>query len=437
MSNFQTILVAIFLAAFVFGVLIFSGALKIGEGKKSSDGITGKIVIWGTLPEKDIASSFSELSNPDGTYTVSYVEKAKESFNQELIEAIAKDQAPDIFILPTDLLLSNYNFAYKIPFSYFPERDFKDLYIDGAQILLSKDGVLGYPLIVDPIVMYYNKNMLSNESILYPPKYWDEVFDLSNRLIKIKDNGSIEKAMIALGQYENINNSKEIISSLLLQTGNKIVEKSDTVPYRVSINDNDPNKPNTFTQIINFFLEFSNPSKESYTWSRSLPNSSEMFIGDKLAFYLGFGSELFRIKSLNPNLSFDITSIPQVKNSDIKATYGNIYTMVLNKKSKNLNSAFGIANIINNDEFLKSLSVQMSLPTAKRSLLAVPQEQSYLSTLFDSTIISRSWLDPDFNKSNDVFRELIQNSLSNKLQVGQAIQKASSQLEMLMNKIYE
>ncbi|MFA6354835.1 MAG: hypothetical protein WCW65_00185, partial [Candidatus Paceibacterota bacterium] len=114
MNNFQTILVAIFLAFFVFGVLIFSGALKIGENKKGTDAITGNTVIWGDLPSKEVANLFNSLSNTGGTFTVRYVEQDEDTYQQNLIEAYAKDEGPDLFILKQDMILKNSNFIYKI-----------------------------------------------------------------------------------------------------------------------------------------------------------------------------------------------------------------------------------------------------------------------------------------------------------------------------------
>lgn len=432
MNNFQTILVAIFLAFFVFGVLIFSGALKIGNNKSGTAAITGQITIWGDIPEREVGSLLvRELPDTDNTFTVTYVEQNKDQYQQNLIEAFAKDEGPDLFILSSDMILKNSDFIYKIPYSNFPEKDFKTAYIDGAGILLGPDGILGYPLIVDPLVLYYNKNMLSNEGILYPPTTWDELFNLSNKLIKKNKDGTISQGMIALGQYDNVNHSKDILSMLLLQSNNKIVSRTDT-GYSLVIKDSALGGVSPFEQIVNFFLEFSNPSNESYTWNRSLPNSFDMFTSSKLAFYIGYASELFKIQSVNPNLSFDVTMVPQTKGTNIKRTYGDMHTLVINKKSKNLPGAFGVANLINAPDFLKEMAVRTSLPTMNRMLLNEKPADSYLLTFFNSSVIANSWLDPDSKASNSIFKEMIENSLSNKLSVNEAIGKASDQLELIM-----
>jgi hypothetical protein len=49
-------------------------------------------------------------------------------------------------------------------------------------------------------------------------------------------------------------------------------------------------------------------------------------------------------------------------------------------------------------------------------------------------LVSRSWADPDKQKSNLIFKEMIENILSNVLPLSQATNKANGQLDLLMKK---
>lgn len=434
MNNFQTILVAIFLAFFVFGVLIFSGIINFKS--TPADSLTGNVTIWGTLPSDEVLDLFSNIDQSNSALVVNYIEQKDVNYSQKLTESFAKDQAPDLFIIPSDKLISSSSYTYKIPYSSVSEKSFKDSFIDGADILLTKDGILGYPILVDPIVLYYNKNMLSNESILYPPSSWDELFTMTSSLNKKSKDGLLSQSMIALGQYDNVNHVKEILSTLLLQNNNPIVDIKDN-KFRSAIKYPSPDGSFVLNQILAFFLDFSNPSKDSYSWNRSMPNSFDSFTADKLAFYLGYGSELFKIESVNPNLSFDVAMVPQTKGTNIKRTYGQMYTIVANKRSKNLSSALKVQNMIMSPDFLKELSIKTSLPSASRSLLAEKPKDPYLFTFFDSAIVSRTWLDPNKEQTDSIFRELIENSLSNKISSSEIINKANNQLDLLLKNMYE
>lgn len=434
MNNFQTILVAIFLSFFVFGVLIFSGVIKLG-GSSSSNNPQGKVVIWGTLPGSAFADVLDNIGAANEDLNIGYERKDLSTYQQNLIESFANGVGPDLFIITPDMIQKNDNFIYKIPYANYPEKTFRDSFIDGADIYLGKDGVLGFPVIVDPMVLYYNKDILSNEGIVAPPKSWDELFGLNSSLTKKDNSGKISQSMIALGQYDNINDVKEILATLLIQNNNPLVAKDAEFNYVPMLNSNPSNLSIApMEAVIKFFVEFSNPSNTAYSWNRSLPNSLDMFTGGKLAFYLGKASELFNIESMNPNLSFDVTQIPQIKDSATKRTFGEIYAIAINKKSSNLLSALGVAGMLSVGDNAKNLSVGASLPPASRTLLINKPKDPYLFTFFNSALISRSWLDPDKNKTDLIFKDLVENVLSNNLSVDRAISKAQGQLEILLRK---
>lgn len=435
MNNFQTILTAIFLAFFVFAVLIFSGVIKVGSTKTKS-GLQGNVVIWGTFPTSiTLTEMLSVMNSSNEGLNVTYQKKDPITYQQDLIEAFAEGTGPDLFIITGDMIKRNNNFIYKVPYESYPEKVFRDSFIDGAGIYLDNVGVLGFPLIVDPMVLYYNKDILKNEGIVYPPKTWDELFTLNPVLTKRDDSGVISQSMIALGQYDNINNAKDILVTLLVQNGNSIIKKDTNQGYISTLNDNTLNLSiSPIEAIMTFFIEFSNPSNTNYSWNRALPNSLDMFTAGKLVFYIGKASELFKIESINPNLSFDVTDIPQVKDSATKRTYGEIYSVVVSKKSINMASAIGVAGIMSVGDNAKNLSAATSLPPASKALLAKRPNDPYLFTFFNSALISNSWFDPDKAKTDLIFQELVENRLSGSLSMSEAIRKANDQLGLLLKK---
>lgn len=438
MSNFQTILVAVFLAFFVFAVLIFSGVIKIGGLSGGSGTPQGKVVIWGTFSSSALTNVLDNINKNNKNLSISYIKKDLSTYQQDLILSFANGVGPDLFIITGDMVRNNNNFIYKIPYANYPEKTFRDSFIDGADIYLDSEGVLGFPIVVDPMVLYYNKDMLSNEGIVSPPKSWDELFNLNSSLTKRDNSGTISQSMIALGQYSNVNNAKDILATLLIQNNNPIVTRViDTVNTGISyvsmLNSNPSHlSVNPMEAVVKFFIEFSNPSNTAYSWNRSLPSSLDMFTSGKLAFYLGRASELFNIEGVNPNLSFDVTGIPQIKNSSTKRTFGEIYAVAINKKSSNLTSSFGVAGMLSAGENAKNFSTSLSLPPTSRVLLSDKPTNPYLFTFFNSALISRSWLDPDKSKSDLIFKELVENTLSNNLSVIGAINKAQGQLELLL-----
>lgn len=432
MNNFQTILTAIFLAIFVFAVLVFSGVIKIGDrGSGGSGSLSGNIVVWGTVSDPDLYQVFEVASGENRDLYIKYVKKDLNTYQQELIEAFAKDSGPDLFFITPDMIMKNKEFFYKIPYSSYPEKTFRTSFIDGAEIFLETDGIVGLPILVDPMMMYYNKNLIANQGLANPPAYWDELFNLNGRLTKRENSGTILQSMIALGRYDNINNSKEILSSFLLQSGNSIVTKLGD-KYTPVLDDNSSNFSRPPLQaILEFMMEFSDPSNIAYSWNRSLPNSFNMFTSGKLAIYLGKASELFKIESTNPNLSFDVREIIQTKNTP-KRTYGDIYAVSVNKKSKNLSLAFQVAGLLSSNEVARNFSNALSLPPASRTLLSEKPEGAYMYTFYNSAIVAKTWADPDKKVTDSIFGEMFDNILSNRMDIDGAINRAQSQFKQII-----
>jgi ABC-type glycerol-3-phosphate transport system substrate-binding protein len=434
-SNFQTILIAVFLAFFVFAVLIFSGLIKVDDN--SSDGtttaLTGKVTIWGTFSNSNLAHAFDAINEANRDLAISYVRKDASTYQQSLIEAFASGTGPDLFFITSDMVMKNEGFVYKIPFASYPQKTFTDAFIEGSSVYVGTDGIIGFPVVVDPMVLYYNKDMFTNAGIALPPKYWDELFDENSKLTKSKNDGTILESMIALGRFDNINHAKDIIASLFAQNGNSIVSRTETgyTPTLDGISTSSRVRPEA---VLNFFVEFSNPSNGGYSWNSALPNSRDMFTGGKMAMYLGRASELFTIQSTNPNLSFDVTEILQTRNMNTKRTEGDIYALAINKSSKNLSSAFGLAGTLATGDNAKGFATSLSLPPALKTILATKPENPYMQTFFNSALFTRSWLDPESKATDAVFDELVRNILSNKLSTTDALAKAQNQLELLITK---
>ncbi|ETB63837.1 TPA: hypothetical protein DIC38_02135 [Candidatus Nomurabacteria bacterium] len=431
MNNFQTILTAVFIAIFVFAVLVFSGMLNIGQKDKATTGLTGNIIVWGTLDSKNMDSLLPEVDpSKESELSIKYIQKNVDTYQEELIEAFALGTAPDLFIIDPSMIIRNDKFVYKTSYDSFPEKIFRDTYIDGADIYLGADGIYAFPFLVDPMVMYYNKNLLSNEGIATPPSYWDEFFILNSKLTKKNTNGGIDKSMIALGGYDNINNAKEILSTLFIQSNSPIITR-DGAGYEVYLDSSDDSTLSPF-KALEFYMSFSKNSNEAYSWNKSLPKSLDMFTSGKLAFYLGYASELFKIQEINTNLSFDIAKIPQLRNIENKRNYGKIYAIAINKKSGNLSTAVSVASKLGTADVAKSLSINFSLPTASRSLLTEKPKQTYLYSFWDSAIISRSWIDPDKKKSDKIFENMIDGVLLGGDTTSGALRNAGDQLNLLL-----
>ncbi len=431
MSKFQIIIIIIFVAVGIVAVLIFAGILP-GFKKQGSGGNEIKVSMWGIFSENKIRSLVSDFNDKNkNSFKINYSEKKVSDYENELLDALASGQGPDIWVLTQDAILKNKNKIYPISFDSYKERDFRDNFLDSAELFLDlkNKNAIGLPIAVDPIVLYWNRDLFSSTGIAKPPQYWDEFLTDVQVLTKRDDAGNIIQAGAALGEFTNVKNAKDILSMLILQTGNSIVNK-DTL--EVVLGEKGDNALDPTESSIRFFNEFSNPSKSSYSWNKALPDSKTMFINGSLAMYFGYGSELDDIKQKNPHLNFDIAVVPQIRDGKVMATFGKIYSLVISKNSSQIQTAFPTITALSAKDFSKSFSEETGLGSASRNVLAAVANDPILSIIYKSSVMSRAWLEPNPETAYEIFKNMVESTATGRVKISEAVSQAKNQLEQLI-----
>lgn len=427
MSKFQIILTSVFVFAILAGVAMFA---TYRGGNKT---VIGNVTIWGTIDDVVIDEMIFQLRSTDDSFkNVTYKKIKPESFDAEMIEALASNTAPDIFIIPQDSLLKYENKILAIPYDSFSVRDFKDKFIEEGELFLGNEGVLGVPLIIDPLVMYWNRDIFSQAGLVNPPKKWEEFFALAQNITKKDDNLNILKSAVSFGEFRNVTHAKEIISALILQAGSPITRRNGAY-IESALLESQTSARLPAESAVNFFTQFSNPVKPVYSWNRALPESKKSFISGDLAVYFGFASELSDIRMKNPNLNFDVAALPKIDDG-INVTFGNMYAMSITKSANNPSGAFNVMQSLVSDESLSVMADLINLPPVSRSLLSTKPNNPYMEIFYNSAISSRGWLDPNRDETDIIFKNMIESIVSGREKTSNAVQSADSEISVLLGK---
>lgn len=429
-STFQIAFLAIFILIAIVGIAVFAG---FGGSSRAA---VPKATVWGTVPSYYINEMVRNINIRSTVIEVSYVEKDPETFQDEFVNALAEGVGPDAVLLTDDMLYSQKNKLQPIPYTVFPQRDYLNTFIDGASIFASKDGILGIPLSIDPMVMYYNKNILARNAVSRPPQTWKEMTQIAPVIIQRTDTSNIIQSLVPFGEYSNIKNAKEILATLFFQTGNNITEQNELTGEVFSVIDKDLERGQdtggTPTEsVLNFYTSFANPSKPLYTWNRSLPNSENAFLNGSLAFYFGYASEIQRIQDKNPNLNFDVAQIPQ-EEGGVPNVYGKMTAFAIVKNSRNFNGALGVISKLTEKSSIELWRDIYNLPPVRRDLLAEPAKDPYMTVFYRAAIQSKSWHDPSPAESDIVFRDMIESITSGRDKLSNAVGDAKLKLDRLL-----
>ncbi|MBI2109337.1 MAG: extracellular solute-binding protein [Parcubacteria group bacterium] len=430
LTPFQVILLGVFGFFIIFAVLVFSGIIPLFNN--TPKGVGGEVLLWGTLPASFLNEQIEELNREArGAWSILYIQKRPETFDAELVEALASGRGPDAIFLSQDLILRHRDKVFPIPYENLSVRQFLDTFIQEGELYLSSQGVLALPFSIDPLVMYWNRDIFSAASISKPPEAWDEFFTLALDITKTDNARNIIQSTVALGEFENILHAKEILTLLILQAGSPIVSIGasglSSVLDEISGESTPPAE-----SALRFYTEFSNSAKSAYSWNRALPNSKDMFLAGDLAVYFGFASELSDIREKSPHLNFDVALVPQIRDSGVTMTFGNMTGLAVMKQSKNPGTALHVVSLMSGKDFIKKITEASALPPVRRDLLATVPVGITGGVFYRGALTSRAWLDPNPPVTNVIFARMVENTISGRERISAAITRASQEIGRLL-----
>lgn len=433
MSKFQIALTGIFVICIIAGVALFA---TYKGGGNSTD--LPSITIWGTLSD-DIFDEYINRLNQTraNALKINYNQISENNFDRTFIEALARGQGPDAILIPQDLIYKHEDKIIAIPYDSLTRRDFVNTFIQQAELYLHPTaGTLALPFIIDPLVMYWNRDIFTNAGIAVFPKFWDEFTEVNQKITQKDANSNIRRSAIALGEFNNISHAREILGTLFLQAGNPITYRDPRYNNAViSGLGTNSNGLASSLPALDFFTKFSNPQNPEYSWNRSLPNSKNSFLSGNLATYIGLASEINDIRQKNPNLDFDIAPMPQARGGVNRASYGEMYGFSIVRSTANAGATYTVLNELISPGSLASMIELSYLPPVRRDMIAGGSTDPYLSIFYDSALISKGWLDTDQAESSRIFQGIVESVTSGRKSAREALTDGSDEFDISLSNI--
>jgi len=429
LSLFQTILLGTFGMSALIGLFVFATYTSSGGG-----GGVGAVVIWGTLPQKDIQNTIAEASKVDAAFkNVSYIEKSPTTLASDIAISIATDSSPDLILASQEELYGLTKFIQPIPNTSLPVNTFTNTFVKEGEVFTAPGGAgyFGLPFLVNPLVLFSNRAILSNSGIPKPPATWEGLIGLVPNIAVLTPTRQITRGLVGLGTYSNVRNARGILSALFLQQGIPMTAYSTSGNLGASLG-SDKKSGVDGTSVLGFYTQFADPSKISYTWNSSLPDSEQMFISGDLALYIGYASRAHFLRAANPNLDFIISSLPQSGVAKAKRTYGLLYAFMISRGAKNASGAYQIATLLANPALQVAAATATGLaPTNISALENVPSSDPVAAVSYAGALYSEGWLSPAATDVDRVFSAMISDVMSGRSELGTALSDAESSLTSL------
>lgn len=389
-----------------------------------------RVVVWGSVDTNIFKNIQNQIKSVDPEFdSIEYYYVDPREFDNELVNAIAEGRSPDLIFLRSDALVKHRAKLLPIPYDSLPLRDFKDTYVDAGEIFALPEGIYALPFMIDPLVMYWNRDLLATAGFAQPPTTWESVVANYVPALTTKDNSrNILQSAIAFGEYRNVKNAKDMIMALAMQSGSSLVTVNER-GYSVDLDKAQASGERPpLTASVEFYTDFSNANSPLYTWNRAQPVDENAFVSEDLAIYFGKGSEAENIAGKNPNLNFDVAMIPQGAAATVKRTSADVYGLAIPRGAFNAQGAYAAARTLSSAENSRLFAQAIGMSSAHRSVINEGDSNPLRQVILRSALVSRSWLDPEVTKSNAIFQALVEDVVSSRNRVSSAVSDAVRKL---------
>lgn len=429
---FQGILLGVFVLGAMIGLFVFATHRGGGGGAHS----VGTVEVWGTLPKTQLGGFFSSLSQSQHDFSgVKYTQKDPASLPSDLATAIATGNAPDLVLASQEQLLSLRKFITPIPLSTLSSRTYASTFIGEASLFTAPSGYYGMPFLVDPMVLFSNSAILSSDGIAQAPKDWESLTGLVPNVAILSPTRQVTRALIALGTYGNVHDARGILSTLFLQTDVPVTTVANgQVSASLGVGGSSGSQQASPGEAaLRFYTQFADPSKVSYTWNQSLPDSQSAFTSGDAALYLGYVSEAKFLEQANPNLNFDVTPIPEPQTAQYKNTYGLLYAFMIPRGAKNPGGGYQVAALLTQPANQKLAASDTGMAPVVRSVLATSPQDPVAAVAYVSALYAKGWLSPPPATTDQIFSAMIDNVISGRMTLSSSLSSAEKSLNAALN----
>lgn len=415
------------IAIVLFAILVFPlmGAqctlVPSGDGKaleKASQPVT--LHYWRVFDDEDalgpILGAYQQI-HPN--VAIEYKKFRYEEYERALLEAFAEDRGPDIFSIPNNDI--DHHFSKLLPMpprmvtSTLSEEgllqkkkvpklmvtaglsgaDMRKNFVDAVtQDVIRHDAsgaeqIMGLPLALDTLALYYNKDLLNNAGIADPPKTWQEFVDGVQKMTVVDENtGELLQSAAAFGASSNVQRAPDILATIMMQQGTRMTtgDKVDFTPIP-QIKDQSANPA---VDALGFYTDFASPIRPGYTWSEDMPDSFEAFAQKRTSFFFGYAYHASLLDLRAPDVRYGVTPIPQITES-YKVTAANYWVEAVSKKSQNPDYAWDFVQFATSAKNVIPYLEKTGKPTALRELIDTQVKQERVAPFASQVLYARNW----------------------------------------------
>lgn len=419
----------------VIGAVVFITFILILRNIGGGTAQPVTLTFWGVFDDHNAFDKvIQDFKSQNPGINVKYQQLTYDQYEQSIVNNLAAGTGPDILMIQNSWLPKHGDKLAAMPAGIpdtknpFTIQNFQSQFVDDAyQDLTFKNQIYAMPLYLDTLALYYNKDLFNSAGITRPPQTWDDVNADISLLAKFDNRGNITQQAIALGTARNINRSTDILMDMMIQSGVQMTDSDNLSATFAS----PVNGQHVGEVALQYYTDFANPRKQTYSWNDSQHYSIDAFTEGTLAMMFGYSHETAVIRSKAPRLNFAITQMPQASTSDIR-NFSNYWAVAVSKTSAHIPQAWQFVNYLGSKEGESTYINAVGRPAARRDLIDLQRSDPDLGVFAVQALSARSWFQADNVAIEGIFADMIDDVTFNRASVPDALGRADSRVTVLM-----
>lgn len=407
---------------FITLLIIISSLAFIGAGCKPET-LKGDLTFWGVFDDSDafepLIKDFKAL-HPQ--VKISYRKKTIDEYEKDLVNALAEGRGPDMFMIHHTWVARHSAKLATIPSELMGVKEYHDTFVDVAtEDFVAENGIYSFPLYIDTLALFYNKDVFNNTGITRPPITWEEFQDDVEKLTERDEFSNITEAGAAIGTAKNINRSPDILAALMLQKGAEMVDEGGKASFSNDLGQD----------ALRFYTQFADRKKTAYTWNPTLHYSIDAFSERTVAMMFNYSYQYNTLKAKDPRFNFKVAPFPQI-DSENKINYANYWSPVVSASSANQKAAWTFLKFISEKENAERYLAATKKPPARRDLVDAQKNDPDMGVFAEQALTARSWYRFDSAAIDKIFVDAIEDVVAGKSSVGKALSEAQNKVNLFM-----
>jgi len=276
---------------------------------------------------KEIIAAFNkyEIKKRNLNVSVKYEQLNEYTYEDILLDKMLNQEAPNIFLAFNTWIQKYQNRIVAAPKDIMTVDEFEGIFAPVTSDDLIIDGeIYSFPLYVDTLALYYNKDMFLNAGYITTPKTWQEFTNYVEKLTILNERGGVDRLGATIGGGEMVNRSSDVVMLMVMQNNSQL-HSDELASFSTT----------AAMTAVKFYTDFANPNNRFYTWNpEDQQYSIDYFTQGKAAMSINYSYEIKNIENKTGGaLNYGIATVPQQYTGD-KLNYASYWAPVVAKGAR-------------------------------------------------------------------------------------------------------